>query len=245
MSWDPNQQQNPNAQPPYSGYGGYTPPSSSPDNYGAGGPQPGNPYNPPQQEAYGQTQYQQPGQQPGQPYGQQPGRPYQQPGQPYQQPGQPYGQPGQPYGQQQYQQPGGFQQQQFGAFQQPFGSTASPDAMGPTSMGMSANVAAGLSYIVGIITGLIFFLLEKQNRFVRFNAMQSILLAVPGILLNILVRVLPGFIAFPLGILSGIVSIVVLVFWIICMVNAFQGKYYKVPIIGDYAEKFVNTGSFT
>src|SRR5258706_8239555 len=113
------------------------------------------------------------------------------------QPGQDPNQPGQyggympppannPYGAQQggYQQ-GGYQyganqqpppygQQQYGANQQPFGAAAA--ALGPTSMGMQANVAAGLSYLFGWIGGVIFFFCEKQNPFVRFNAMQSVIL---------------------------------------------------------------------
>ena len=68
-----------------------------------------------------------------------------------------------------YQQPPPYGQQQYDANQQPFGAAAA--ALGPTSMGMQANVAAGLNYLFGWIGGLIFFLGEKQNRFVRFHAM--------------------------------------------------------------------------
>src|SRR5437899_292999 len=86
----------------------------------------------------------------GQPYGQ-PGQPGQ-PSQPYGQPGQQYGQPGQPGYQQPYGQPG--YQQPYGQQQNPYGA---PGASGST-MGMDQNVAAGLSYIAGWVTGLIFFL---------------------------------------------------------------------------------------
>src|SRR5436853_7023740 len=109
-------------------------------------PQPTDPYSG-QQPGYGQQSGygQQPGgQQPG--YGQQPG--------------------GQQYGN--YQQ-GGYQQGPYGV---PPGGAQSP--LGPTSMGMQPNVEAGLSYVFFWVTGLIFFLMEKQNRFVRFHAMQSI-----------------------------------------------------------------------
>jgi uncharacterized membrane protein len=146
-----------------------------------------------------------------------------------------------PYQQAPYQQPPVYGQQPYGGYQQPYGAAAS--ANGPTSMGMQANTAAGLSYIAGWITGLIFFFGEKQNRFVRFNAMQSILLYAAVTVIYIVLGVLGGALLF-----SGLYGIVVLlnslvglgafVLWIILMINAFQGKYLKLPVIGDYAEKF-------
>ena len=111
-------------------------------------------------------------------------------------------------------------------------------------MGMQPNVAAGLSYVFGWVTGLIFFLMEKQNRFVRFHAMQSILffggLVVIDILLSILGR-LP-FIGIFTGLIGILVFLVGFVGWIVLMINGFQGKYFKLPIVGDYAEKFANQG---
>jgi uncharacterized membrane protein len=170
------------------------------------------------------------GQQPG--YGQQPG------GQQYggQQPG------GQQYGG--YQPPaGGYQQ---GGYQQgPYGvppGTQSP--LGPTSMGMQPNVEAGLSYVFGWITGLIFFLVEKQNRFVRFHAMQSLLffggLTIIDIILNF-VGAVPG-IGWLAPLVSLAVGVVGFIGWIVLLVNGFQGKYFKLPIVGDYAEKYANQG---
>lgn len=114
-------------------------------------------------------------------------------------------------------------------------------------MDMSPNVAAGLSYVLGWVTGLIFFLMEKQNRFVRFHAMQSILfsggISVIGVVLNILVSILPSALAVALGCLWVLVCLAALVVWIILMVNAFQGKDFKLPVISEYAEKYANQGS--
>ena len=171
----------------------------------------------------------------------QPQQPPPQPTDPYsgQQPG--YGQ--QPGGQQYggYQQ-GGYQQ---GGYQQgPYGvppGTQSP--LGPTSMGMSPNVEAGLSYLFGWITGLIFFLVEKQNRFVRFHAMQSILFFGGLTLINIILNVIGGIGIPGLGLLAALVGIVGFVGWIVLLINGFQGKYFKLPIIGDYAEKYANQGT--
>src|SRR5215831_21350060 len=91
-------------------------------------------------------------------YGQQPN---QQPQQPYQQPQQPYQQPQQPY------------QQPYGA-QVPPPLPQSTGQWGPSSIGLEANVAAGLGYLIPLI-GLIFFFIEKSNRFVRFHGAQSIM----------------------------------------------------------------------
>lgn len=149
----------------------------------------------------------------------------------YQQPP-PYGQQPPPYGQPQY------------SSQQPFGSAAGA-ALGPTSMGMQANVAAGLSYVLGWITGLVFFLVEKQNPFVRFHAMQSILffggLTVLDIVLNIIQFAGIPFISLFALCIGGLIGLVGLVGWIILLINAFQGKYFKLPVIGDYAERYANS----
>ena len=144
-------------------------------------------------------------------------------------------------------QPGGYQQQQN--YQQPYGTPYTPTSNpnGPTSMGMDANVAAGLSYLFSIIGGLIFYFGEKQNRFVRFHAMQSILFNVFWIVLFIVLFFVQSFLyatvilsplAFVITCLTILLPLALLAVWIILMVYAFQGKYFKLPVIGDYAEKY-------
>lgn len=161
------------------------------------------------------------------------GQQYGQPGQQYGQPGQQYGQPGQPG--QQYGQPGQqYSQAQYGTPMQ-----------GPTSMGLEQNVAAGLSYVLFWVTGLIFFLMEKQNRFVRFHAMQSMLFFGGLSVLYIVLGIIGNF---PfLGLFSfcatGLVGLVWFVGWIVLLINGFQGKYFKLPVIGDYAERYANQGT--
>src|SRR5215469_1962001 len=156
-----------------------------------------------------------------------------------------------PYGAQQ----GGYQQSgnQYTSYQQPpsYGQQhygASAGLLGPTSMGMQANVAAGLSYLFGWIGGLIFFLGEKQNRFVRFHAMQSLLLSGSLTLLYIVLWVvdivsLAAYASFLPLLFSGLFWLAGLagfVLWIVLLINAFQGRSFKLPVIGDYAEKFAN-----
>jgi uncharacterized membrane protein len=190
--------------------------------YGGGySPQPTDPYS---GQQYGQPgAYGQPQPTPEQPsYGQQPP---------------PYGQQQPPYGQQQ----APYGQQQFG------GNYQGGAPNGPTASGLSQNVAAGLSYFTWI-AGLIFFLIEKQNRFVRFNAMQSILfsgaLTILGIIIQVLAGLLPASLAVALSCVWGIAGLVFLAGWIICLVNAFQGKTFKLPYVGDIAERYVDTGVF-
>ena len=191
--------------------------------------------------------------------GQDPNQPVQPEGY-QQQPGYPPGSEPQPGGYQQqpnYQQ-GGYQQQpgyqpggyqQPPNYQQPYGTpfTATPNANGPTSMGMDANVAAGLSYLFSIVGGLIFYFGEKQNRFVRFHAMQSILFNAFWIVLFVVfftvqsilyATVILAPLALVLTCLTFLLPLAILALWIVLMVYAFQGKYFKLPVIGDYAEKY-------
>lgn len=157
------------------------------------------------------------------------------------------------YQQQQQPPPYGQQQQQYGGYQQPYGGApaggAAAGALGPTSMGMQANVAAGLSYVLGWVTGLVFFLVEKQNRFVRFHAMQSILffggLTILSIVLNIVWATGIPFISFVALCINGLLGLVAFVGWIVLLINGFQGKYFKLPIVGDYAERYANSGTPT
>ncbi|QGH33057.1 DUF4870 domain-containing protein [Gracilibacillus salitolerans] len=102
-----------------------------------------------------------------------------------------------------------------------------------TSSGLDQNVAGLLTYIAGIITGIIFLLLEKENRFVRFHAMQSIFITVVLIILHTVVNWIPFF-GWIIGLLLHPLE---LVLWIFLMVKAYQGHYFKLPWIGDMVEK--------
>lgn len=122
-----------------------------------------------------------------------------------------------------------------------------------SSTGLDENIAALLSYVFGWLSGLIFFLIEKDSRLVRFHAMQSLLFNVLfGVLAIALWVVL--FIGFLIasqisGALTTLLSLVsvliwivlfiaIVVGWIMCLIKAFQGQYFKLPVIGNFAEKF-------
>jgi uncharacterized membrane protein len=124
-------------------------------------------------------------------------------------------------------QPGGYQQQPGGYQQQPGGYQPQP-----AGSGLSENVASGLSYVFGWLTGLIFYLIDKRPE-VRFHAMQSIVFAVVAMLVGWIRLATSGFIA---GLL-WLVSVVFFFTWIFLMIQAFQGKHFKLPVIGDFAEQ--------
>jgi uncharacterized membrane protein/ribosomal protein L40E len=104
---------------------------------------------------------------------------------------------------------------------------------------LEPNVAGLLCYLAGWITGLVFILIEKENKFIRFHAMQSIVtfgaLTVVWIVLSILKAVIGLDALF--WVLQGIAWILGLVLWIVLMVKAYQGERFKLPIAGDIAEK--------
>ena len=107
--------------------------------------------------------------------------------------------------------------------------------LGKCSTGMQANVAGLLTYLLGWVTGIIFYLIEKENKFVRFHALQSIITFGALTVLGIVFPFIPV-----LGrILAPIVGLANIVLWIILMIKAYQGEKFKLPVVGDIAEKKV------
>ncbi len=101
--------------------------------------------------------------------------------------------------------------------------------------GLDENIASFLCYLIIWITGIIIYLLEKENKMVKFHALQSVLVFLP---LNILYWIL-GYIFWWSGIgyiLTMIVGIGMFILWIVLMIKAYQGERYKLPIVGDIAD---------
>ena len=132
-------------------------------------------------------------------------------------------------------------------------SPASPVPATKSSTGLDENLAALLSYVFGWISGLIFFLMEKDSRLVRFHAMQSILLGAAAIVIFIVFWIVAvvsslvvGYISSILGgivwlvmvLVGGVLGLGIFVGAIISLIKAYQGQYFKLPVIGNYAEKF-------
>jgi uncharacterized membrane protein len=109
---------------------------------------------------------------------------------------------------------------------------------------MQENVAALLTYVLGWITGLIFFIIDKRP-FVQFHAKQSIVVFGGLSILRILLGVFLGvsFVGGAPGGLSVAVALFDLVYlagvilWIVCMIKAYQGERFRVPIAADTADK--------
>jgi uncharacterized membrane protein len=116
-----------------------------------------------------------------------------------------------------------------------------------TQSGMSENVAAMLCYLVGWVTGIIFFLIDKRP-FVRFHAAQSIVVFGGLHILNIVIGIfffragfmmMGGYGAFGMGsALYGLISLVSFILWILLMVKAYQHEKFEVPIAAGIAKGF-------
>jgi uncharacterized membrane protein len=122
-------------------------------------------------------------------------------------------------------------------------------AVGVPAAGMQDNVAGTLAYVLGLITGIIFLVLEpyNRNRVIRFHAFQSIFLNVALIAFHIVLSILGMvFLAIPgvglvmaglFGMVSMLVSLGFVVLWIVLMVKTYGGSKMVLPIIGPLAEK--------
>ena len=121
-----------------------------------------------------------------------------------------------------------------------------------TSMNLDENVASALCYALAWLTGIIFFFMEKENKTVRFHAMQSILTFLP---LTILGYVFSGILGVsysynsvygytygvptlsPFYYVGMLIYLVVFVLWLLLMFKAYKGEMFKLPVVGDIAEK--------
>ena len=104
---------------------------------------------------------------------------------------------------------------------------------GGSSTGLDSKLASALCYLLGFVTGILFVLIEKQDRDVRFHAYQSTATFLGIFVVSVAASMLPlvGWI------ISVVLPFVSLILWILLMVKAFQGVRYKLPIVGDWAEE--------
>src|SRR5207249_7294447 len=129
---------------------------------------------------------------------------------------------------------------------------------GKSALGLDGNLAAALGYPIGIIA-IISLIIEKENRFVKFHALQSILLHVAMIVLMIALWIIGVILAIAgmaaaaatdSGALGGIVGMLFGLLWLVFIVlyllglimsavKAYQGSMFKLPIIGAMADKWI------
>ena len=124
-------------------------------------------------------------------------------------------------------------------YQSPMPYNDSPSA----SSGLQRNVAGMLCYILGLVTGIVFLVITPYNkdRFIRFHAFQAIFFHVGIIAIWIVLGILDAILGFGLGFIVTLAQLVVwlggLALWIFLMVKAYGNEKYKLPVIGDLAEK--------
>ncbi len=102
-----------------------------------------------------------------------------------------------------------------------------------TSTGIQQNLAGLLCYVAWWVTGIVFLVLEKDNKFIRFHAVQSIVAFGAVTVVEIILALIP----FVGWVLSWIVSIAAFILWLLLMYRAYQGKTWKLPVAGNIAEK--------
>jgi uncharacterized membrane protein len=121
-----------------------------------------------------------------------------------------------------------------------------PESGKSSSTGLPSNVAAALACIP-LVGGLIFFILEKHDRFVRFYAMQSIVFGLAWFFFNIVSAVihaifaaipaLGGILVFFWAMVAAIIHIAFLVVWIVATWKALTGARWEIPYVGPIARK--------
>ena len=136
----------------------------------------------------------------------------------------------------------------------PPSNAVADDTRAKTGLGLDANLGAAIGYPVGVLAIIIFFM-EKENRFARFHALQSILysavavvvfvaLIIVWLVLGLLLSLISSALATIVGLLVGLVLVVIGLAYlgglIFSAVKAYGGNSFKLPVVGDMAEKIIN-----
>lgn len=106
--------------------------------------------------------------------------------------------------------------------------------MAKTSIGLEENVAGLLCYVLGWISGIVFLILEPESKFVRYHAIQSIIVFGAITIASAILSWIPFIGAF----LGWALSVLAIILWIVLMVKAYKGEKYKLPASGNAAEKW-------
>lgn len=108
--------------------------------------------------------------------------------------------------------------------------------------GLEPNIASLLCYVPAPITSIIFLILEKENKDVKFHAWQGLLFGGGSIVLLSslkLFRLIVGLLVSFLGVLTDFLFVVVFIglfiLWVVCLIKAYQGERWKIPVLGDIA----------
>ena len=99
------------------------------------------------------------------------------------------------------------------------------------------KLMGAVTYLGWWVTGLIFLLIEKKNEYIRFHAMQSILVFGAITLLYIVLGIVPILGWLIALILSPLIALAAFILWLVLMWKAYNGEKYKLPYFGNLAEK--------
>lgn len=110
-----------------------------------------------------------------------------------------------------------------------------------TSMGLDENLEGAFCYVLGFVSGIIFLVMEKDSKVVKFHAIQSIGVSLILVVINILISSLYGLFSWSIfwivAALSSLISLAAVILWLILILKTLQGEKVKLPIIGNIAEK--------
>ena len=106
--------------------------------------------------------------------------------------------------------------------------------MEKATFGLDENIASALTYVLTFLTGIIFFLVEKENKTVRFHAMQSIITFLGLFIVAVVISFIPV-----VNMLVIVIWLIELILWIVLIIKAYQGEKFKLPVVGDLAESYV------
>jgi uncharacterized membrane protein len=110
-----------------------------------------------------------------------------------------------------------------------YGKECTMEGKGRSSTGLEENVAGFLCYLLWFVTGIVFLVVERESRFVKFHAKQSTITFLVLFVILLLIGWIP--------VIGAMVWILSLVLWLLLMIKALQGKRYSLPIVGKVAEE--------
>lgn len=99
------------------------------------------------------------------------------------------------------------------------------------------KLMGAVAYLLGPVTGIIILIMEKNNAYIRFHAMQSTVIFGVIFLLNIALGIVPVLGWVIALVLSPLVALISFILWLVLMWKAYSGEKYKLPYFGDLAEK--------
>jgi uncharacterized membrane protein len=132
-----------------------------------------------------------------------------------------------------------------------YGAAPAAGASGKSALGLDGNIAAALGYPIGVIA-IVNLVMEKENKFVRFHAIQSLVLIVAyivtfmvlmvvGMVLTVGLAMIDSSLAIIGMLVYALIGFVALAFFIgliMAALKAYQGQLFKLPIVGSIAERF-------